>query len=160
MAGAVLNAVFVLSFTWGLLCWLTHRYKVSTVWKRNKGAQIRLLNLAGGLESKQDLVPLAALLTQPANILAQTLQAQRESARKDQKQLRIIDFGNDGSSFGLRCGFNPLYIHLRAVGFFEALSSAGYHGWRGRDQFGSIEYIILLAPDRMNPVMHHLQAEI
>ena len=125
------------------------RYTQATLWELEPGHTPRLLDLRRRNHNKVvDLVPLAALLTQTPEVLAEKFAA---------GGTRLDDFGREGSCFGLRWGLGNESKHLD--GFFTALQAAGYHGWRGADVFGTADFVLLLAEDRKKPLVYRLVSE-
>ena len=112
----------------------------------------KLLDLTRNNEDNSvDLVPLAALLTQPYEVLVEKFKA---------GGTRLNDFGWEGSCFGLRWGLRPENESKRLEVFFDALHEAGYHGWRGRDAQGRIEFVMLLDHVKRKPLVYKLKSEL
>ena len=125
------------------------RYTRSTVWELEPGPLPKLLDLRRS--TSVDLVPLAALLTQPYEVLAEKFTA---------GGTRLDDFGWEGSCFGLRWGLRAGNESKRLESFFTALQAAGYHGWRGVDAQGRIEFVMLLGDDKMKPLVYGMTSEV
>ena len=131
------------------------RFFYKTSWERV--GEPNLLDLTRSVDGKHiDLVPLVAILSHSPRHLQEHITRWKKIGNYNGN---LGTFGVEGPCFGLRYGVRASNNDIRSNDFFSRLVNSGFHGWRGCDMFGNIEYVVLCDSGRRNPYCYSFKSE-